>query len=98
MGKPTFTTESILHQSDDHVIGFRFSACLIGRLMWKPFDVQFNDLLNEFRENAKLLELELSIASSEEAMAFYTAVENRFRDVEAQRDSQLPEPKNEQGI
>ncbi len=46
--------------------------------MWKPFEVQFSDLLKELKDNTTLLQLELTAATSEEAMKFYTTLQKRY--------------------
>lgn len=55
--------------------------------MWKPFRVQFEDLLQQLKESTELLELELSMATSREAMAFYTKLEQRFLNPRTDHDS-----------
>ncbi len=55
--------------------------------MWKPFRVQFGDLLQQLKDNTKLLELELSVATSREAMAFYTKLEHQFLNPRTDHDS-----------
>jgi len=46
--------------------------------MWKPFKLQFSELLEHLQIHKDLLHLELTVASTEEAVKFYREVEERL--------------------
>ena len=54
----------------------------IGRLAWTPVSVQFSNILSKLEEHRKLLDLEISNASTEETLNFYAKVEKKlFNDI-----------------
>jgi hypothetical protein len=57
-------------------------ASFIGRLIWKPFDLQFADVLKRLEDHKTLFELEVSLASTEESLRFYAKYEADLREVE----------------
>jgi hypothetical protein len=62
-------------------VEWRLRASFIGRITWKPLRAHFSDILEALEEHKKLLVLELSNASTAEAMKFYTRVERRINDI-----------------
>ncbi|KAL3473036.1 hypothetical protein BJX99DRAFT_261719 [Aspergillus californicus] len=52
-------------------VGLRFKTSLIGRLAWKPFDREFDDIMTRFETHRKLFEFEAEFAMHHEALNFY---------------------------
>jgi hypothetical protein len=67
--------------------GVRLKASFIGRLIWKPFDLQFADVLTRLEEHKELFRLEASLASTEESLRFYAKCEDSVRQAERQPGS-----------
>ncbi|KAL2822752.1 hypothetical protein BDW59DRAFT_149096 [Aspergillus cavernicola] len=51
--------------------GLRFTTSIIGRLAWKPFDKEFEDILARFETHRQLFEFEVTFAMHSEAVRFY---------------------------
>ncbi|KAL1874561.1 hypothetical protein Daus18300_003580 [Diaporthe australafricana] len=54
----------------------------IGRLLWRPFDTQYQDLLRRLRQHKEIFELEVSLASAEEIMRRMDKYEKEVLDAE----------------
>jgi hypothetical protein len=59
--------------------GFRMKASFICRLTWMPIRKQFKNLLSNLKDHKEFLELEISRASTEEALRFYAFYEQNMR-------------------
>jgi hypothetical protein len=63
-------------------------ASFINALVWNPFDKRFNDVILRFDDHRKLFELEMNVASSQEALRFYTTYEEKMRNSENDKRQQ----------
>jgi hypothetical protein len=68
--------------SNHESVGATLRASFIGLLIWKPFDLQFADVLKRLEDHKTLFELEVSLASTEESLRFYAKCEANMREVE----------------
>jgi hypothetical protein len=59
-------------------------AMLIGRLIWRPFDRQFAEMLQRLEEHKQVFQYEVSRASAEESLRFFTKYEENVRKAEEQ--------------
>jgi hypothetical protein len=66
-------------------------ASFINALVWNPFDKRFNDLILRFNDHKKLFELEMNVASNQEALRFYTMYEENMRNGENHKRKQTVE-------
>jgi len=57
--------------------GFRARTSFISQLSRMPIHTQFGNLLSNIKDHEKLLELEISRASTEEALRFYDLMEKK---------------------
>jgi len=62
-------------------------ASFISTLAWGPFDKRFNDLILLFGNHKKLFELEMNVASNQEALGFYTTYEENMKNGENHRQN-----------
>ncbi|KAK1768102.1 hypothetical protein QBC33DRAFT_585007 [Phialemonium atrogriseum] len=62
----------------------RVKLSLIGRLLWRPFDVQYSGLVSRLQQHSKLFEVEVSLASTEEAMRLFARYEESIKNNERQ--------------
>ncbi|KAK1749555.1 hypothetical protein QBC47DRAFT_333452 [Echria macrotheca] len=60
----------------------RVKLSLVGRLLWKPFDVQYDSLLLRLGQHKKIFELEVSLASTVEAARILDRLEENLKDAE----------------
>lgn len=69
-------------------VGFRSRVTFVGRLSGQPIRAQFSSLLKNIEDHKKILELEISRASTEEALRFYNKMEiNLLQDNEPPKSS-----------
>jgi exonuclease VII small subunit len=73
---------TLRNESNHKLAGTRLRVSFIGLLIWKPFDLQFADVLKRLEDHKTLFELEVSLASTEESLRFYAKCEENLREVE----------------
>ncbi|KAI4867277.1 hypothetical protein F4820DRAFT_468079 [Hypoxylon rubiginosum] len=56
----------------------KIKLSLASRLVWQPFDVQYDALMSRIKQHNSLLDLELRLASTKEAIAQFTRYEECF--------------------
>jgi hypothetical protein len=71
-------------------------ASFISALAWNPFDKRFNDLILRFEDHKKLFELEMNVASNQEALRFYTIYEENMRNGENDQRKQTLEEQHQE--
>ncbi|KAL3476540.1 hypothetical protein BJX99DRAFT_258285 [Aspergillus californicus] len=59
--------------------GLRFTSTIIGRLAWKPFDTEFDDIIGRFQMHRQLFEFEVTFAMHSEAVRFYERYDNEVK-------------------
>ncbi|XXH00175.1 hypothetical protein Hte_006517 [Hypoxylon texense] len=63
---------------------------IASRLVWQPFDVQYDALMSRIKQHNNLLDLELRLASTKEAIAHFTRYEESFTKIRP------PDPKHKE--
>ena len=69
----------------------RFRVSIIGRLMWKPFDVEFGELISRLEEHKKLFEFEATFSVHEEALKFYARYDEEIQNAKRDNEARLRE-------
>lgn len=64
---------------------WKMKASFIGQLLWKPVHAQHTDIVRNLDSHQKLLELELSSASTEEALRFFAEMEKKMEELRRQQ-------------
>lgn len=65
-------------------------------MIWNPFDKRFNDLILRFEDHKRLFELEMNVASNQEALRFYSTYEENMRKGENRVQEQTTREKQEE--
>jgi hypothetical protein len=59
------------------------------RRAWKPFNVEFSDILSRFREHRQLFEYEMSSSLHEEALRFYARYDANIVESDLAKKAQM---------
>jgi hypothetical protein len=77
---PSLSLPEISFDINAIFLGLKLKGSLLGRITCRPVTIQYEEILSKLKEHKKLLELEISKASTEEALGFYAKFEEMMDD------------------